>query len=263
MLAISFSHAGQRASADGHAARCADLLDSLLDGELSEALEVALWVAWAEIHVERHADAVRHLSRALPLAGAPLAADLRSALAAARVGTGELDLDEAARWPEAVPGRHDYALLARARTLAAQGEERQAAHLAGEAAGRFAATGARMYEAQARLLAGSAQADAGELTKAKALFESCGSPRFAELAMVELRRLGPRRTRGSADSADLTVREREVALLVGEGLTNQQIAGQLRLSVKTVETHLGKVFRKAGVTNRSSLVTTLAGQPRT
>jgi len=52
----------------------------------------------------------------------------------------------------------------------------------------------------------------------------------------------------------LTAREREVLQLIGEGRTNREIAGQLCLSVKTVEVHRGRIAEKLGVRGRSLLV---------
>ncbi|MGH1554853.1 response regulator transcription factor [Streptomyces sp. L7] len=46
-------------------------------------------------------------------------------------------------------------------------------------------------------------------------------------------------------------REREIALLVGPGLTNQEIATRLNLSVKTVETYMGRIFKKMGAKSRA------------
>jgi DNA-binding CsgD family transcriptional regulator len=57
----------------------------------------------------------------------------------------------------------------------------------------------------------------------------------------------------------LTAREREVAGLAGEGLTSGQIADKLFLSRRTVESHLGRVYRKTGVTTRTALAVLLAG----
>ncbi|UNX55016.1 response regulator transcription factor [Georgenia sp. TF02-10] len=48
----------------------------------------------------------------------------------------------------------------------------------------------------------------------------------------------------------LTEREREVALAVGRGLSNAEIAGELYLGLATVKTHVGRLFHKLGVTNR-------------
>jgi DNA-binding NarL/FixJ family response regulator len=48
----------------------------------------------------------------------------------------------------------------------------------------------------------------------------------------------------------LTEREQDVALAVGRGLTNAEIAGELRLSVPTVKAHVSRLFDKLQVTNR-------------
>ena len=50
----------------------------------------------------------------------------------------------------------------------------------------------------------------------------------------------------------LTTRELAVLRLVGQGLTNQQIAGELVISTATVRTHLEDVFEKLGVHTRTA-----------
>lgn len=50
--------------------------------------------------------------------------------------------------------------------------------------------------------------------------------------------------------AELTEREREVAIAVARGASNAEIAERLFMSVATVKVHLGHVFAKLGVTNR-------------
>jgi DNA-binding NarL/FixJ family response regulator len=54
--------------------------------------------------------------------------------------------------------------------------------------------------------------------------------------------------------ASLTKRERELAILVGEGLTNKEIAKRLFVSESTVRHHLTSVFSKLGVSNRFELI---------
>jgi DNA-binding NarL/FixJ family response regulator len=56
----------------------------------------------------------------------------------------------------------------------------------------------------------------------------------------------------------LTSREKEVARLAAQGLSNQVIAHQLFLSVRTVEAHLSHVYTKLGVTGRAELAAFLA-----
>ena len=57
--------------------------------------------------------------------------------------------------------------------------------------------------------------------------------------------------------ASLTRAERRVAELAAEGLTNRQIAEHLVVSVKAVEWHLSRVYRKLGIRSRHGLATTL------
>ena len=53
-------------------------------------------------------------------------------------------------------------------------------------------------------------------------------------------------------SARLTAREQEVLRLVARGLTNEQVAEQLVISPRTVDTHLKLIYRKIGVSSRSA-----------
>lgn len=57
---------------------------------------------------------------------------------------------------------------------------------------------------------------------------------------------------------ELTPREREVAVLAAQGLSNADVATQLILSVRTVETHLQRAYRKLGIGSRDELVDLLA-----
>jgi non-specific serine/threonine protein kinase len=70
----------------------------------------------------------------------------------------------------------------------------------------------------------------------------------------------PGSTDATADAASpsvsiLTRREREVARLVADGLTNREIAASLVVSERTVTTHLDHIFGKLGVSSRTSLAT--------
>jgi DNA-binding NarL/FixJ family response regulator len=56
----------------------------------------------------------------------------------------------------------------------------------------------------------------------------------------------------------LTSREEEVASLATHGLSNQDIADKLVVSVRTVEAHLSHVYTKFGITSRTELVAALA-----
>ncbi|GGN45914.1 helix-turn-helix transcriptional regulator [Streptomyces fuscichromogenes] len=59
----------------------------------------------------------------------------------------------------------------------------------------------------------------------------------------------------------LSSREREVAMLIGPGLTNQQIASRLDISVKTVETYMARIFKKMGANSRAQVAFLMSGAP--
>jgi DNA-binding NarL/FixJ family response regulator len=73
--------------------------------------------------------------------------------------------------------------------------------------------------------------------------ESPLDPKAAR-ALVESRRSG-------RDTPQLTDREREVLLLVRDGLANKQIARRLGITERTVKAHLTSVFQRLGVTDRT------------
>jgi DNA-binding CsgD family transcriptional regulator len=56
---------------------------------------------------------------------------------------------------------------------------------------------------------------------------------------------------------DLTAREREVATLAARGLSDQQIAEQLFVSVRTVHAHLRSAYAKLGISGRNELAAVL------
>jgi two-component system nitrate/nitrite response regulator NarL len=57
----------------------------------------------------------------------------------------------------------------------------------------------------------------------------------------------------------LTEREREIAILVSQGLSNQEIGKALYISDRTVKSHLTTIFNKTGVNNRLKLALVLHG----
>lgn len=59
---------------------------------------------------------------------------------------------------------------------------------------------------------------------------------------------------GSEAKVDLTRREEEVLTLIGEGLSNKQIAEALVVSIKTVDKHRANLLHKLDLPNRSALI---------
>jgi len=123
---------------------------------------------------------------------------------------------------------------------------------------------ARVDAAMIRILLGQALAALGdpslaaaELEQAATDFETYGAPRYRDKADHELRKLGRHISRRSSAArtnreglASLSGRELEVARLVLDRRTNPEIAADLFLSLKTVETHLRNIFRKLNVSSR-------------
>ncbi|WP_433328365.1 ATP-binding protein [Spirillospora sp. CA-294931] len=124
-----------------------------------------------------------------------------------------------------------------------------APYLAAQAAERAAHVG---------LAAGDAAANE-ELAALADDYDHLGATRDAARSRHELRSHGGttpsrRGRRGYGD--ELSPREREVARLLSQGLTNREIADVLFLSPRTVEQHVASVLRKLGVKSRNELTRT-------
>lgn len=110
------------------------------------------------------------------------------------------------------------------------------------------------------------QAGHGDITQARAYFNralkvyrSLGADWHIARADVRLRALGIRRAhRGARDRTKsgweaLTPTELKVALLVAEGCTNPQVAAELLLSPRTVQTHVSHILTKLGARSRTDI----------
>ncbi len=94
-----------------------------------------------------------------------------------------------------------------------------------------------------------------ELHAAQVIFERLGALPWATKCRDELRATGERVQQAEPHAAGhtLTAQELKIALTVAQGATNRETAAALFLSPKTVEFHLGNVYRKLSLRSRTEL----------
>jgi DNA-binding CsgD family transcriptional regulator len=97
----------------------------------------------------------------------------------------------------------------------------------------------------------SPQVAVSEARMALLEFERLTAARQVDAAQSLLRRLGSPVSPARSGGGTLTRREGDVLTLLGEGLSNPEIAERLFISRKTVEHHVGNVLDKLGLRNRS------------
>jgi len=143
--------------------------------------------------------------------------------------------------------------LATAPTSSGAGRE-----LLWEASERFDALGMPFEAARCAVEAceaAHAAGDAALLSGARDRLESLGAEPWAARARAICGSGATRR------AAALTRREREVALLVADGLTNAAIAERLVLSIRTVTSHLDHAYTKLGIGSRAALTAYVLRHP--
>jgi len=203
------------------------------------------------------------------------------ALAAAAAQTA--DAEAAAEWAERAAGAASKlapyqlasALQARGHWLVTQHDHAAAADHYRQAAELFGAAGLPTGQIRALLLAAHSAKRGGHpaemltrLAFARHLALELGSPRLVEdvekahSALLPSAGPGPVQPRqAEADDVDLSVltsREREIARFAGSGKRTKEIAQELSVSPRTVDTHLTHVYRKLNVTSRAALASLLA-----
>jgi DNA-binding CsgD family transcriptional regulator len=162
-----------------------------------------------------------------------------------------------------LPGQRGHAELAL--SCLPHDDPSERIELLASAAGRVATAGLVLAEARAGLFLGQALTAAGRLDEAdaavghaKKLADNHGALHLSALAIGAQRRIGARRPRSGADTRRaLSEQEARVSQLVVRGLSNRDIAASMFISVKTVEAHLTRVFRKLDVTSRTALISAL------
>jgi DNA-binding CsgD family transcriptional regulator len=151
------------------------------------------------------------------------------------------------------PALHARAQQARGATLLAQGDAAAALSALRDAARVWHRFNLPYDEARCRTLIarscvmlGDADAAALEVDLARTMFASLGArPDLAQVESVPV-------TARPKSTYELTRRELEVLRLLATGLTNREIAHELTVSVRTVDTHVGSILAKLAVSSRAA-----------
>lgn len=267
------TEAGQRSRCVPPAARLADI--RVLQGRFDEAEQLLLGIeddpdairASAAMRIARGeartAEAL--LMRRLDELGWDnlLAAPLLEQLVQARIAderTAEArDAAEALGTIAGSSGRERVeaaAALARGRVAYAAGDA-DAVNILQQAVNGFARLGLRLEVAQARLelaralVVQSPPAAIQTARHAQNELEALGASREADAAAALMRSLGARGRAGPRSLGSLSRRETEVLRLLGDGLSNREIAERLFISPKTAEHHVSRIYGKLGLKSRA------------
>ncbi len=186
-----------------------------------------------------------------------IAADMTEALVAA----GDPDAAAAmmASWAQTLHDPLSAALLARCRGLHAAGQGRldlAEAELADALRLQEQLSPMPLEQGRTLLALGAVQrrlkrraAARATLTDAAELFSAITAPLWAARAQAELARIAGR----APSPRDLTTAERRVAELIARGMSNREIAAELFVTVRAVESTLTKIYAKLGLRSRTEL----------
>ncbi|MFF8289352.1 helix-turn-helix transcriptional regulator [Streptomyces sp. NPDC016309] len=188
-------------------------------------------------------------------------------LAAAALTAG--DVEAAGRWVAqatreadrlGLDGQRAAALRAQAALAEHHGGTSRAVRLLDAATEEYVRCGQTLWEAYSLLRAAPLVRRTGQGARAAAMWHRAhrivtggGARLLVDLAELIRPQVMAETPALPARLAELTAREREVAELVAQGLSNQEVADRLHLSRRTVETHLSSIYRKASVPSRAAL----------
>lgn len=232
---------GQRLLRNGHAEAASELYVHL--EKLSDRMGIGepCWIPWARYAITAHLNSHRSEDARRVMEWLDRsAARLRCRYPRIGAATGRASLAEAEGDYEAAEAHFSYA-------HAFHDQVRLPLEEAETLLGYGAFLRRRGRPSQARSLLAQA-ASIAEANQAGWLFDQIRE----ELAVAGGRR---RRTRSHAEATSLTIQEQRVARLAAAGHSNRAIAGELTLSVKTIEYHLQQVYTKLGISSRRQLMT--------
>ena len=265
--------AGQRGRCAHPAARLAEI--RVLQGRLSEAeqllagfeAEPEALPALVAIRLARDegASAAALLERRLREVGETvLAAPLLAHLVQARLAAGDRPAAGSAverlaciAATTAADRVRASAAFARGLVASADGDEALALSTLEHAVELFSRAQLPLNAARARLELArvlsrtNPEAAVDQAVQARRELESLGADRDADAAAALLRELGAKGRSGPRDHGVLSRREVEVLRLLGEGLSNAEIAARLFISPKTAEHHVGRIYAKLELRGRA------------
>jgi DNA-binding CsgD family transcriptional regulator len=265
VLGTILAYRGDQQSAMVHAAAAAAAADrSGAIEAIAMARITASALAAADGSPERVIESLDVLAE-----GAPMLASLTfwPSLVVALVETGQIDgaqkrIDELVQGA-GVRGLHlDARILGlRARMAAARGDLDQADELFRESLDGFGPDDPFLERAllvhahgRVQLQQGARRQGVAALRDAREGLVSIGADPFVRQVESDLKgagiRSGPRSVRASLE---LTDRERDVAVLVGRGFSNPEVAAELYVSRKAIEYHLRNIYAKLGISSRRGL----------
>ncbi|RKN12218.1 LuxR family transcriptional regulator [Streptomyces radicis] len=190
-----------------------------------------------------------------------------AAIAKVRAGRAEEAAFESEQWvPTARAFGAPRVVAAVLRASAAAAPEGEGIDRLEEAVDILARSDARLEHAVALIELGTALRRQGLLTQARQRLttgmkaaQGCGAWGPMKVAKAELSAMGVRvRVTDATGACSLTDQERRVAVLASEGKRNRDIAHTLFVTIKTVEWHLNRVYRKLGISSREELAKVLA-----
>ncbi|HET9344384.1 MAG TPA: AAA family ATPase [Candidatus Limnocylindrales bacterium] len=249
---------GRRLAADGRA-----ILDEV--GETAYGNYAGQVLGFLELSAGNIAAAIDHLVGAYEVEHGVegskritfIGDEIEALVAAGRLGDADALAQEVGRRGRVLrrPLLDAVAARGRAIVLGAQGRLDEAIAAAQEAVEGHAALNMPFDRARSLLVLGEVQRRAKQrraaretLTAAMAAFDELGASVWSERAAAERARVG-----GRTAVEGLTETELRVARLVAEGRSNKEIAAELYVTVRAVESNLSKVYAKLGIRSRTEL----------
>jgi ATP/maltotriose-dependent transcriptional regulator MalT len=166
-------------------------------------------------------------------------------------------------WPPAGLSHQGLGAFVAGAAAVASGDAEASAQLLEDAVDKFSAAGWRLFEGRALALLGLSLARGDRaraletFERSAARFQECQATVRREHVLTAIAGLGARGRRKKTEligPGALSARERQVAQLAAKGYVAREIAGQLFIGERTVETHLANVYAKLGVASKLDLM---------